>query len=270
MTASVDNSTSPRPVALVTGASSGIGRAIAMQLAAEGHAVALAARREAPLQEVAAAIRSAGGEALVVPCDATDAAAVQQLVAHVLRHFGRLDVVVASAGAYLRKPALDTTRADVEQMLAANFWSGFELVQAALPILTAQRRGRLLLIASFDAVVGMPRDAAYVAAKCALRGWAGVVRQGLRGTGVTLTTALPGRVDTPMIDDLEVPAISAKVSAERVARAALRGMRRGKAEVIVPWHIRLLQWASVLSPRLGDWLVRRLGLDGRIATTRRS
>ena len=259
MTASADNSTSLRPVALVTGASSGIGRAIAMQLAAAGHAVALAARREAPLHEVAAAIRSAGGEALVVPCDASDAGAVHELVAHVHRHFGRLDVVVASAGAYLRKPALETTRADVEAMFAANFWSGFELVQAALPMLTAQRRGRLLLIASFDAVVGMPQDAAYVAAKCALRGWASVLRQALRGSGVTLTTALPGRVDTPMIDDLEVPALSAKVSAERVARAALRGMMRRR-------HGRIVNITSIVgvtgNPGQANYAAAKAGMIG--------
>ena len=68
-----------------------------------------------------------------------------------------------------------------------------------------------------------------------------------------------------MIQDLDVPAISRKIRPERVARAVLRGLRRRKAEVIVPWHIRPLWWAEVLSPRLADWLVRRLRLDGRRA-----
>ena len=260
---SLANAANARPVALVTGASSGIGRAIALALAEAGHAVVLAARRVPLLDEVATAIRARGGAALVAPCDATDRDAVAGVVAAALATFGRLDVVVANAGVYARKPADQVQRADLQAAFTANFWSAFELIQACLPHLLAQGRGQIVLINSFDAKKGLPQDAAYVAAKSALAGYAATLRQAVRDRGVHVCTVFPGRVDTPMIDDLEVPAISAKIPPERVARAVLRALRRRRAEVVMPWHCRLLHWADVLSPRLGDWFVRRLRLDGR-------
>jgi NAD(P)-dependent dehydrogenase (short-subunit alcohol dehydrogenase family) len=263
VTTTADSSANAAKVALITGASSGIGKALALALAQDGHRVVLAARRGPPHEQGAAAVRARGGAAQGAACDVTDHLAVRRLVARAREHFGRLDVVVANAGAYLRKPATEIGRDDLEQMFAANFWSAFELVTAALPHLLAQRRGHVVLVTSFDAKKGMPQDGAYVAAKAALAGWAGCLRQALSGSGVHVCTVFPGRVDTPMVEDLEVPAISAKVAPERVARAVLRALRRRRPEVVVPWHCRLLHQADVLSPRLGDWLVRRLGLDGR-------
>lgn len=252
----------PRPVALVTGASSGIGRAIALALASTGHDVALVARGGDRLGQVAEELRRGGVRALPWSCDVTDPMAVRAAVAQVVEHFGRLDVVVANAGQYLRKPAAALGRADFEAAFAVNFWGTQHVVEATLPRLLAQRAGQLVLMTSFDARKALPRDGAYAAAKAAVAAWATALRQSLHGTGVHVCTVFPGRVDTPMIDDLRVPAISAKIPAERVARAVLRALRRRRAEVIVPWHCRLLWWADVLSPRLGDWLVRTLRLDG--------
>lgn len=252
------------PVALVTGASSGIGEALAKALAATGHTVALLARRRERLEAVAAAIAAAGGRALVLVADATDRDAVRRAVDEVLRATGRLDVVVANAGVYVRGAATAVTAADVEAALRDNFWSAFHLAQAALPTLRAQRSGHLVFVNSFDAKKGMPSDAAYVTAKCALAGYAGTLRQALRADGVHVCTVFPGRVATAMTEGLTVPAISAKITPERVARAVLRALRRRAAEVVVPWHCRLLLWAEVLSPRLADWLVRVLRIDGEM------
>lgn len=254
---------STRPVAVVTGASRGIGAAIAVQLAQAGHDVALLARSVPDLERTAAAVRDAGGQALVLPTDATDAAAVAMAIAEVQRTFGRLDVVVANVGVYRRAPATSVTRADLELALRDNFWSAFHTIEAALPVLRAQRRGHVVILNSFDAKKGLPQDAAYAAAKAALASFGASLRQALRPDGVHVCSVFPGRVDTTMVDHLEVPAISAKIPAERVARAVLRGIRRRRAEVLVPWHVRSLWWLDVLSPRLGDWLVRVLRLDGR-------
>lgn len=250
-------------MALVTGASSGIGAALAAALAADGYAVALAARRADQLERVAAALRARGANVAVEVCDVTDAAAVDRLVQGVLARWGRLDVAVANAGTYLRRPADQITRADLEAAFAVNFWGAFHVAQAALPQLLARGAGSLVLMTSFDAQKALPHDGAYAAAKAALASYAGALRQTVRGRGVHVCTLYPGRVDTPMCEPIDVPAISAKIPAERVARAVLRAIRRRHAEVIVPWHCRLLLWADTLSPALGDWLVRVLGLDGR-------
>ena len=254
---------SARPVAIVTGASRGIGAAIALELARAGHDVALLARSVPDLERSAAAVRAVGGQALVLPTDATDAAAVAAAVREVQQSFGRVDVVVANAGVYRRAPATAVTRADLELALRDNFWSAFHLLAACVPLLRAQRRGHVVILNSFDAKKGLPLDAAYAAAKAALASFGASLRQDLRQDGVHVCSVFPGRVDTAMVGQLEVPAISAKIPAERVARAVLRGIRWRRAEVLVPWHIRSLWWLDVLSPRLGDWLVRVLRLDGR-------
>ncbi|MBX3462582.1 MAG: SDR family NAD(P)-dependent oxidoreductase [Planctomycetes bacterium] len=251
-----------RPTALVTGASSGIGRAIAAALAAAGYAVVLAARGRDRLDVVADGLRAQGAEVLAATCDVRDAGAVEDLVRAAVARYGRLDVVVANAGVYARSPATSIGTADVEAALATNFWGAFHLVRAALPHLLARQAGHLVLMASFDARKTLPHDGAYAAAKAALACYAAALRQDLRPHGVHVCTVFPGRVDTPMVDGLMVPWISRKVAPERVARAVLGALRRRRAEVVVPWPCRLLLWADTLSPRLGDWLVRVLRLDG--------
>ncbi|MBK8096262.1 MAG: SDR family NAD(P)-dependent oxidoreductase [Planctomycetes bacterium] len=251
-----------RPVAVVSGASSGIGAALARLLASQGYDVALLARRRNALDQVAATVIAAGGQAHVEVVDLTDAAAVAQAIANVCGWRPQLDVVVANAGVYQRGLATMMRREHLETALRDNFWTAYHLVEAMLPVLRAQRRGQLVFVNSFDAKKGMPMDAAYATAKAALASYAASLRQALRSEGVGVCSVFPGRVDTPMVDGVEVPAISAKIPPERVARAVLMALRRRQAEVIVPWHIRPLWWLEVVSPRLADWLVRRLRLDG--------
>jgi short-subunit dehydrogenase len=113
-----------------------------------------------------------------------------------------------------------------------------------------------------DSKKGLPLDAPYVAAKFALTGFAEVLRQELHGTGISVSTILPGRVDTPMIATLRVPWVSAKISAEAVARATLRAIRLRQPEVILPPQASLLHYLNVLSPRMGDWAARFFHLEG--------
>ena len=254
-----------QPAALVTGASSGIGRAIALELADRGYSLALAARGADRLERTADELRARGAAVFAASCDVADAAAVERFVAAVRQRWPVLDVVVVNAGVYLRRPADELTAADFAAMFAPNLDGALHVVRAVLPQLLAQRGGHLVLMTSFDARKPMPRDGAYAAAKAALAAYGAALRQSVRDRGVHVCTVFPGRVDTPMCDGLEVPAISAKIPPERVARAVLRAIRRRSPEVVVPWHCRLLLWADTLSPRLGDWLVRALGLDGRDA-----
>ena len=249
-------------VALVTGASSGIGRATALLLAREGARLALVARREERLREVAREIEGIGQEALVLPADVTQREEVERAVAETVARWGRVDILVACAGAYIRAPVLTMTVADVERSMAVNFYGVLHAVQAVLPHMVAQRSGHIVLISSADGKKGIPPDGPYVAAKFAVAGLGDVLRQELRPYGIAVTTVFPGRVDTPMIAHLRVPWISAKIPPEAVARAILRALRRRTPEVIIPFQVRLFVYLSALFPSLGDWFTRQFHLEG--------
>jgi NADP-dependent 3-hydroxy acid dehydrogenase YdfG len=252
----------PDKVAIVTGASSGIGRATALALAGEGAHVALAARNAPALHEVARTIRALGQEALVVPTDVTQQDQVGQLVRETLACWERVDILVANAGAYVRCPISDLTVAEVERSMAVNFYGTLYAILAILPHMLDQKSGHLVLVSSMDAKKGLSPDAPYVAAKFALAGFGEVLRQELYGSGVHVTTVFPGRVDTPMIATLQVPSISAKIPPEAVARAIVRAIHRRQPEVIVPFQARALLYLNTLSPRLGDWIARLFRLEG--------
>ncbi len=249
-------------VAVVTGASSGIGKATALALAREGARVVLAARRRAPLDQVAEEVAALGGEPLVVPTDVSQREQVEHLIDHTLETWGRVDILVANAGIYVRSPIREMRIEDLERSIAVNFYGTVYAVMAVLPHMLEQKSGHIVLVTSMDAKKGIPPDAPYVAAKFAASGFGDVLRQELHGTGVHATVVFPGRVDTPLIENLTVPWISAKIPPEAVARAILKGIRKRSPEVIVPWQARLLVFANTLSPRLADWAVRYFHLEG--------
>jgi NADP-dependent 3-hydroxy acid dehydrogenase YdfG len=249
-------------IAIVTGASRGLGRATALALAREGAHVALAARNETALQEAAQAIRAQGREALVVPTDVTQQEQVEHMVAEVLAHWGRVDIFIANAGQYVRCCVPELTVAHVERAMAINFYGALYGLLAVLPHMLDRKSGHLVLVSSLDGKKGIPIDAPYVSTKFALAGLGEVMRQELRGTGVHVTTIFPGRIDTPFIEDLKMPWISPKYSPEMVARAIVKGIQRHKPEVIVPGFYRLYVLLGVLSPRLSDWFVRIFHLEG--------
>lgn len=250
-------------VAIVTGASSGIGRATALALAREGARVALAARTEPALREVAEEIRALGAEALIVPADVTHREDVERLASETLSRWQRVDILVANAGAYVRSPVSELTVAELERSMDVNFYGAVHAVLAVQRHMMDRGCGHIVLVSSLDGKKGLPCDAPYVAAKFALAGYGEVLRQELRGHGIHVTTVFPGRVDTPLIDSLEVPQVSAKIPPRTVARAIVRAIHNKKPEVIIPFRGRLLHLVNVLWPRLGDWVVRVLHLQGR-------
>jgi short-subunit dehydrogenase len=223
----------------------------------------LAARSPDRLEESAAAIRARGGQALAIPTDVTDRAQVEHFVAETTAAWGRVDGLVSNAGQYVRAPAAELSAAGLEASMAVNFYGHVHAVQTVLPHMRRQGSGHILIVSSMNAKKGIPPDAPYVAAKAALSGFGDVLRQELRPLGIAVTILFPGRVDTPMIERLRVPWISAKISSEAVARALVRAVQTRPAEVILPWQAVPLHLVNVLSPRLADWFVRVLGLAGQ-------
>lgn len=193
-------------VALVTGGSSGIGRATALLFAREGAAVALLARRAALLEEVAGQIRAAGGMARAWPVDLLDSAALRQAVAEAHAHFGRLDVVVCAAGTNLPQRALAVLDpADWERLLRVNLTAAFHLTQAALPALRQQGGGLLIYIASYAVQRPDLSGVAYQASKHGLVGLAHGTWEEERSAGIRTTVIFPGMTDTPLLEQRPMP-----------------------------------------------------------------
>jgi NADP-dependent 3-hydroxy acid dehydrogenase YdfG len=230
--------------------------------------VALGARNEDALREVAQAVRALGQEALIVPTDVTQRKQAERLVAEALARWKRVDIFIANAGQYVRCCVPELSVDYVERAMAVNFYGALHGVLAVMPHMLVRKSGHLVFVSSVDGKKGLPLDAPYVATKFALAGVGEVMRQELRGTGVHVTTVFPGRIDTPLLDDMRVPWISPKYSPEMVARAIVRGIRRQRPEVIVPGFYRLFVILGALSPRLSDWFVRVSHLEGWDAAER--
>ena len=256
-------------VAIVTGASSGIGRDTALALGRAGARLVLAARTVPLLEQLASEIRDAGAEAAVRPTDVNDPADAARLVEETVERFGRVDVVVAAAGVYVRGPAVSRQLADYETALRVNLFGTLSVFYTALPHMLKARRGTLVAVSSVDGKKGLPLDAPYVVSKFALNGFMDVLRQELHGTGVKALTILPGRVDTPMIGTLDVPPVSRKIPSARVARTIVRRILRGTAgEVVVPFlGPSMLIWIHTFSPTAADFLVRLFRLEGTERTS---
>jgi uncharacterized protein len=250
-------------LAVVTGASRGIGKATALALARRGIHVVLASRNESALHSLANEIAAAGGGSTVAVTDVADRSQVHRLVDGTLNRFGHVDICVCNAGVYVRGPVVGSSIEDLERSMAVNFYGSIYLLQRLLPHMAARRKGHLVVVSSVDGKKGLPLDAPYVAAKFALTGYMDVLRQELHGTGVGASTVLPGRVDTAMISDLRVPLVSRKISADRVAASVVRAIEKNRAELVVPFILpKFLIVASAFSARFGDWQTRLFRLEG--------
>lgn len=207
-------------------------------------------------------VEAGGGTALVVPTDVTDDDQVEALVDKAIAEWGRIDVVVANAGQYIRGPAVETTMDDLEQSLDINFLGTARVVLAALPHMIEKGSGHIALMASVDGKKGLPLDAPYAASKFAMVGFGDVLRQELRPHGVEVSTILFGRVDTPFVDGMAFPLIGKAMPVDRAARATLKAIERNRAEIILPHRAKPLVWFANLSPRLTDFSLRHLKLEG--------
>ncbi|PAP79583.1 oxidoreductase [Rubrivirga sp. SAORIC476] len=190
---------------LVTGASRGIGAAVAEAFAARGDRLALVARDADALAEVARRCAEAGGDARVFVCDVTDGAAVDALAASVRDWAGTPDVVVNNAGLFEPGGILETSPEAFRRQMEVNVVSAFLVTRAFLAAMRARGSGRILMMGSVASIRGYPGGAAYGAAKHALLGLARSVRQEMLGTGVSVTTLLPGATRTGSWDGTDLP-----------------------------------------------------------------
>lgn len=192
------NDTTPTRVALVTGASRGIGKAIAQRLAADGRKVVLAARSEGALNEVAENIRAAGGQASVTLLDVSDAEGLATGVEKIIADEGRLDIVVNNAGITRDNLALRMSDEDFMEVLRVNLLSAFVVARTAARSMMRNKFGRIVNIASTSGVVGNAGQANYAAAKAGLIGLTKTLARELGGKAITANAIAPGFIETDM------------------------------------------------------------------------
>jgi len=254
-------------VILLTGASTGIGRALAIELAGERASLVLAARDASRLAETAAACQQRGAPTLVVPTDLTDDAQCQRLVAQTIDRFQRIDILVNNAGRamWARFDQLSDLSV-MDEVMRLNYWASVRMTQLALPHLR-QSRGLLVGIASISGLLGAPMLSGYAASKHAVIGFYESLRIELTGTGVDVTIAAPDFVQSEILSralDAEGKPVtqspldqSKLLTAEACARRIVRGMRRRKRLILTSERSAWGRWGQILAPRLVDYFTAR-------------
>jgi short-subunit dehydrogenase len=254
-------------VIVITGASSGIGRATAEAFARKGCAVVLAARRAEALETVRQECeRRRGAEALVVPTDVTDAAAVQDLARRAVERFGRIDVWVNCAAVTVFGPFEETPLEDIRKVLDVNVMGYVHGARAALRVMRDQGSGTLINVSSIVGVVSQPYTHAYGMSKYAVRALSASLRQELRldkAKGIHVCTVLPATIDTPLFEHAanytgrKALAMPPVYSPERVARTIVDLVRVPRREVVVGPMGRSMVLESRIMPGMVERMMAR-------------
>jgi NAD(P)-dependent dehydrogenase (short-subunit alcohol dehydrogenase family) len=259
-------------VVWITGASSGIGEALAREWARRGARVALSARRTEKLDGVVKEIAASGGEAAAFACDVTLPGDPERAVAGIVARWGRLDVAALNAGfgvaGKLEKLSLD----DYRRQMETNYFGLLATAKAALPELE-KTRGRLALVGSVSGLIGTPATSPYTSSKFAVRGLAFALRPELAPKGISVTHIAPGFVASEIRfkDNRGLLHEGAKdpvpawlvVPAEKAATEILRAVDRRVKERVVTFHGKLFVWLDRLFPWLVDRVSSRFGGDRR-------
>lgn len=259
-------------VAVVTGGSSGLGRAIAAALSKRGAKVVIAARTAQKLEAVADDLRQTGGNVLTVAADIRRPQDVERLFQQTLERFGRLDALFNNAGASARGLAIDTTAEEFAEMMELNLIALVRCTRAAVPHLLVSK-GHLVNIGSLAGKTAARYMGAYSATKHAVSAYSQQLRLEMGPQGLHVLLVSPGPIarDEPRIYSKEKlaslppsarkPGGGAKVKLiqpDRLAEQILHACERRKAELVVPGRARLVFAISQLWPSLGDWIIRKM------------
>ena len=249
-------------VSWISGASSGIGEALACALAGEGAIPVLSARREEELERVRARCLELGApDALVLPLDVTDEAAMPPAVATVLERFGRIDTLINNAGISQRSLCVDTDMAVYRRLFEVDVIGQIALTKAVLPVMLTQESGHIAVMASVAGKVGAPYRTGYCAAKHAVMGFFDALRAEVAKRGVRVTTITPGYIRTAIAihallgDGRERGSTDREIAngmdVDRCAGVILEGFRKGKPEIAVGEGFEMhALWLKRLFPRL--------------------
>jgi hypothetical protein len=257
-------------VAVITGASTGIGAAAARMFAAEGASVVIAARSQATLDELASSISGAGGRVLAAPTDVGDRAACERLLARAAEQFGGIDVLVNNAGANKRGPIEKYSADELAGVVQVNLVAPIMLTRLVLPYLRKRGRGAVVNVASIAGRIPVGHEAVYSATKFGLRAFTFALVEELEGSNITVSAVSPGPVDTGFImENLdEVPDLvfaQPMSTAEDIAKAILDCAADGTLERTIPQLTGYLATAGYLLPALRKIMVPMMERQGAAA-----
>jgi NADP-dependent 3-hydroxy acid dehydrogenase YdfG len=233
-------------VAIVTGASSGIGAATARELARRSARVVLAARRADELEAQVQAIRRGGGEAMAIPTDVADSNQVSLLVERTVAAFGRVDVLVNNAGAGWLRPLASSSPDEVARLLEVNLLAAMLLTRAVLPGMLERHHGAIISVGSLSGRVAM--EPVYSATKYGLRGFSLALRRQVVGSGVSVSLVSPGNIETAMTEHVAARMPKPELVARTIADLVIHPRR----EVVVPRRHYAIAWLEQALPRMAD------------------
>jgi short-subunit dehydrogenase len=247
----------PATRVLVTGASRGIGEAIARAFAARGATVGLVARHREPLEALAEQLQGNGHA--VLEGDVADAGSI----AAAISEFGAVDVLVANAGITHYRPFAELPLDEARQMNDVNWLGTIHTVHAALPRMIERGHGHIVVISSGGGVRGFPHAAVYNGTKAAQRGFAEALRHELHGTGVSVTTVYPGEIATSLHDHEmdRMPdwyRLDRRAPAGPLGEQVVEAVEKDQRELFYPSSVRMLRVVNGISPGLADVILRRI------------
>jgi short-subunit dehydrogenase len=241
-------------VVVITGASSGIGHALARIMAKEGAKVALVARRREQLAALAEEIRRAGGAAAFAAADVGNREQTVHAIREAAGALGPIDLLVANAGVGAPTILEPLNVPDLEKMFRVNLLGLIYSIEAALPDMLRRNQGHLAAVSSMAAYKGLPGESGYTASKAAVNNFMEGLRIQLRGKRIAVTTICPGFVKTPMteVNQFKMPWL---LDADDAARRIVRALKRKKKVFNFPWQMSLLMRLTRWAP---DWLMARV------------
>ena len=240
-------------IAIVTGASSGIGAATACELGRRGATVVLAARRTGRLEAQVRSIREAGGEAIAVPADIADGTDIRMLAERTTELFGRVDVLVNNAGAFWMRSLAWSSAEQITGLAQVNLLGAMLLTRAVLPGMLERQHGAIISVGSLSGRVAM--EPLYSATKYGLRGFSLALRRQLAGTGVSVSLVSPGNINTEMTRH-----VTARLPEPSLVATAIADLvRHPRREVVVPGRHYAIAWLEQAFPTLADRVHRQRG-----------
>ncbi len=236
-----------KKVVFITGASSGIGQALAIELAKRGAKLGLLARRASVLEELVRDVERAGGAAIALPADVRDAEAVRSSAQTLRERFGRIDLLVANAGVGATTHAAELKPSEVADVININVIGAVNSVVAVLPEMVERGEGHLVAISSLAAYRGLPKSGAYCASKAAVSAFFESLRVDLRGSGVDVTIIHPGFIKTPLTAgrQAEMPYL---MELDDAVRKIIRAIETRRRSVAFPWQLASMVRAAMLFP----------------------